>query len=227
MNTHKILEKKLSEYLKKTVKVRLNRNSSTMLSVLENDHRQCRLSVHRRFLVAKDEVLNAVGDFVQSQGNISFTLKEYIHSNEGLDFTSVRKKCVLQGKSWDLKSLYDEINEKYFLGKLSLSITWYGRKPLNSVRHSRTLGMYDSTHQLIKIHRLLDDERIPEYYIKFVIYHEILHYLYPPQISKSGRTEFHHRKFKQMEKKFVEYDLAVQWEANQTFWFEAHRQNCA
>ena len=53
--------------------------------------------------------------------------------------------------------------------------------------------------------------KLPSSLLDYLIYHEVLHDLYPP-ISKNGKQYDHHKEFKRFEKKFKEYKQICQWE---------------
>lgn len=113
------------------------------------------------------------------------------------------------GAHYNLQEIYDKLNEEYFEKKLSLAITWFGSSD-RSAKRRRLLGSYQQKNRLIKIHRLLDNERFPHYFVSYVIYHEMLHHECPPR--KRGKRRIHHDVFKEREKKFKEYALAKKWE---------------
>lgn len=112
-----------------------------------------------------------------------------------------------QGEHWDLKQIYHKINGEYFEGSLDLHITWYGSKqfiPRTRIR----LGIYHSLHKVIKIHRILDQAHIPEYFVSSIVYHEMLHYVLPPIKEKNRKRQIHHGAFIAREKQFKDYSLA-------------------
>lgn len=115
------------------------------------------------------------------------------------------------GSHYDLNDLYEKVNIEYFAGRLNLNITWFGNRH-RIARSCRILGLYDRRDKLIKIHRLLDDEKFPEFFISYVIFHEMLHHVCPPKRGRNGRRDIHHKEFKEREKKFLHYDLARKWE---------------
>ena len=64
---------------------------------------------------------------------------------------------------------------------------------------------------VILINRLLDDIRVPSYYLEFNVYHEILHDLF--SISRArGRWVQHSADFQKREKAFPHYARAMEWE---------------
>lgn len=219
----KKLEETLSHQLNKKVSIRLNRNTSTMLSVLESTQKSCRLSIHRRFLLASEDIIDAVGKFVTTKKGMPLLLKKYIQSDQDLEqslgkMRSIGKEIV-QGEHFDLSQVLASIEQEYFEKPLGLRISWYGRKGRRSTQ-CRTLGIFDCVSKMVKIHRTLDDPRVPLFYLKFVVFHEIMHFLYPPKVAKNGRIQFHHIEFRKNEQKFAQYSEAIAWEKGQSFWFD-------
>jgi hypothetical protein len=144
-------------------------------------------------------------------------LKIFIHKKiHEQDFTDrlPEKNLKMLGRVHDLEPIYTQVNHDYFDSKFDLRITWYGRTPHAGARSPKsiTFGLYEPLLNLVKIHRRLDRVVVPEYFVAFVVYHEMLHHLIPPQIDKKGRICFHSAAFREEEKKFIHYEQAKQWE---------------
>lgn len=186
-----------------------------MISILEQKRKYVRMSLHRMFLFASAPVLKALVLFMENRKDRSSSalLQDYI--NQNLPKFNYEKKCDLsklisQGAVHDLKSLYDQMNETYFNSSLDLNITWYGadRKKRG---HQITYGLYNDPLKLIKIHRLLDRKVCPEFYVAFVVYHEMIHAVHRPQRGEK-RTRIHTKEFRAQEKLFHDYEKAINWE---------------
>lgn len=115
-------------------------------------------------------------------------------------------KITHQGEHYNLKELYDRLNAQYFDNKLDLPIMWVGNRLLKP-RTRVMFGSYDHYQKLIRIHRRLDQAHIPEYFIAYIVYHEMLHYVLPP-IYERRRRKIHHPAFIEKEREFVDYDQA-------------------
>lgn len=119
-----------------------------------------------------------------------------------------KRKRALQtpiGEHYNLLEIYSRVNARYFENQIDLPISWFGdkqRKP----RRKIVLGSYHFKKKWIRIHRVLDQPHIPDHFISFIVYHEILHHLLPPIEGK--RRKIHHKEFKQREQLFEEYSLA-------------------
>ncbi|BAE81611.1 hypothetical protein [Chlamydia felis Fe/C-56] len=115
------------------------------------------------------------------------------------------------GKVYDLEKIYQDLNLRLFEGSLNLKIGWFGRE--RSGKACRVvLGSYHEEEQAIRIHRSLDREDIPLFFMEYLIYHEMVHSVVPREYSPSGRTIFHGKKFKECERRFPLYESAVAWE---------------
>ncbi|MEC7838545.1 MAG: SprT-like domain-containing protein [Chlamydiota bacterium] len=198
---------------KKKVKLRINDNRSTMVSVKwEPDI--TKVSMHRMFLQAPKSIMDAlVCHITKENSSLAPSVKAFIEKQlQEIDYSHEVSslKLFTEGKHYDLKALYDEINEEYFDGKLNLSITWYGRLSKRK-RAQVTFGLYQQTLKLVKIHRILDNPFFPEYFVKFVIYHEMVHHVCPTYYDEKGRHQIHTREFKKKEKEFRDFELAQSW----------------
>ena len=109
-----------------------------------------------------------------------------------------------QGNHHHLEEILNRLNTEYFEGKLILKITWFnGRR--TAVRRKIVLGSYHYRLGLIKINRYLDQSHIPDYFVAYIVYHEILHHVFPPIKGRRGKRSIHHPAFKQQEKQFKDY----------------------
>ncbi|VVB67233.1 Uncharacterised protein [Candidatus Norongarragalina meridionalis] len=115
-----------------------------------------------------------------------------------------------RGTAYDLMEIMARVRTEYaeiFTGIPSPSVVW------SSHRGSRVLGFHDSAFSQIVINKTLDNPRVPEFVVEYVVYHELLHckhrVLY--QRGKSMRRTVHSGEFKDDEKKFRYYSAANAW----------------
>jgi hypothetical protein len=104
-----------------------------------------------------------------------------------------------QGEVFDLETLFDELNRRYFGGLL-------GRPTLGwSHRRSRTrLGHFDPSHNAIVLSRILDGPEVPTVAVEYVLYHEMLHLAHPEQ-RLGSRRRIHTREFRQAERSYPRF----------------------
>lgn len=195
------------------LKLKINDNRSTMLSVRwEPD---CtKVSLHRMFLQAPQNVMQSLACYIrQEQKMISRDIKAFIEDSlKKLDYSHTldKSKLYIQGNIFNLKDLYDELNDEYFNGKLKLFITWFG-KPSQRNKSRVTFGLYHDQLKLIKINRLLDSPTVPRYVISYVIFHEMMHYVCPSYVDEKGLHRVHNKEFKTKEARYKHFDLAQKW----------------
>lgn len=197
----------------KRLKVKINDNRSTMLSVRwEPDY--TRVSLHRMFLQAPGNVMEALACYLKGEEkSLSPSIKQFIEENiRHVDYSRTldRKRLFAQGKVYDLAQLFTELNEEYFDKRLQLLITWF-IQPKAKVRSKVNLGLYQDTLRLIKINSILDSREVPRVVLKFVVYHEMLHAVSPPYVDEQGTNRIHSKEFKLLERRFKQYEEAKQW----------------
>ncbi|MEE8584631.1 MAG: M48 family peptidase [Acidobacteriota bacterium] len=110
-----------------------------------------------------------------------------------------------KGRHFDLGRLFDDLNQRYFEGRLRIRQLSWSRS-----RNRRILGHYDEAHRTIIIDRRLDHPRIPAQVVEFVLYHEMLHALHGERIQ-NGRRWVHHGSFREAERRFHAYEEAQQF----------------
>ena len=220
MTSLKSFQTRLQNLLKMDVELVVNENRSTMLNLLKKERSFARLSLHKMFLEAPDPVISAIAHYVKGTrkelGKRNLVLREFIQSHlANYDYTHLvnPQKLVQQGKCYHLTPLYEALNKKYFEGKLALSLTWFGASQ-GRRRRRITFGQYFSGLRLIKMHRMLDDPFVPEYFVSFILYHEMLHSVVPGSKDARGRFCVHGKAFKEKERVFEDYQKAIEWEKN-------------
>lgn len=110
-----------------------------------------------------------------------------------------------KGNFYDLEEIFHRLNKDYFNRIISKpTLTWSKRKTY------RILGHHDSTHNTIVISKSLDDEKVPEYVVEFVVFHEMLHIFHPAK-HRAGRLYNHTPQFRRDEEKFLYFTEAENW----------------
>lgn len=113
----------------------------------------------------------------------------------------------------DLGRYFNELNAAHFDNSVTAAITW-GRRPSPGRRRSIRFGSYTASDHIIRIHPLLDQEFVPEYFVRYIVFHEMLHaHLGTPE-SSNGRRTVHGRDFLAHERTFPDYARAMAWQEN-------------
>lgn len=219
-----VFQEKLESSAGIKLRLKINDNRSTMLSVKwEPDY--TKVSLHRMFLQAPRNVMQALACYLKGEDKkLAPSIRAYIeHNLQRLDYSHELdlSKLETKGRVYDLQKIYHHLNRVYFDHSLDLHITWFGhgrRRSCNRV----TFGLFHDPLRLIKINRLLDNKRFPDYFVAYVIYHEMLHYVCPTYVDEKGQKHIHSKEFKEREQEFKHFKLAQQWiRDNQNYLFHA------
>ncbi len=211
------LEHGVAAYLPpgKTLDLRLTENRHTIISVERGRHRY-RVRVHRMFAGVKGRLVRALARYVvHNDRRASLLLRDCIDGHQDQIRrlpTPARRRLVLrtQGRVHDLKAVYDRLNRCYFAGKLDLRITW-GAAWRRPAQRSIKVGAFLVEDRLIRVHPVLDQEMVPDYFLDWIVFHEMLHGKHAIR-RVGGRRCFHPPELVLEEKQFPDYGRARVWE---------------
>ena len=110
-----------------------------------------------------------------------------------------------RGNSYDLDKMFSKLNRRYFDASLEKpTLTWSQRKTRS------ILGHHDRVYDTIVISKSLDSTQVPEWFVEFIIYHEMLHIKHAARMI-NGRRYYHTTAFRLDERRFTRYDDAQRW----------------
>ena len=112
-----------------------------------------------------------------------------------------------RGITYDLQELFDEINRDYFGGRLTSYIRW-GTCTSKTSYQLHAKDTRGNRFSLITIAGVYNHPKVPEFAIKGVIFHEMLH-IAIPAYKKNGRTVQHGPEFKKAE---LAYPYLKKWQ---------------
>lgn len=101
-----------------------------------------------------------------------------------------------QGASYDLQTIFEELNQAHFHGLMAQPLLGWSRRPSRVM-----LGHYDPSHNAIILSRLLDRPSVPKLAVEYILFHEMLHLRFPVE-HRGARRCVHTREFKNAEKQF-------------------------
>jgi hypothetical protein len=207
----------LQDYLEnvtgKAVSLTITDNSVSLLSIRTKNN-LISVRMHWMFLKAGDEVIREIAGFVKTRKGRTPLIRKFISEKQAC----LRKRerfprqqiIRMQGRFYNLREIFDNLNHEYFGGNINASISW-GKGNSRRVVRKRTLGSYCEHTNLIRINPVLDRRNVPHYFIRFVIYHEMLHSAAREE-RKNGRRSLHSSGFRKKERLFKEYGKAIAWE---------------
>jgi hypothetical protein len=198
----------------KILGLKLTENRHTIISV-QRGRDFYRVRVHRMFAGAEPRLVRALARYVvHNDARASALLSEFIEGNQHL----IRKqppqtrRMVLrtQGQAHDLAAIFDRLNRRYFEGKHQAQITW-GPARKHAQQRSIKVGSYSLEDRLIRVHPALDNDTVPDYFLDWIVFHEMLHGKHAIR-EVGGRRCFHSPEFSREERQFPGYGRARLWE---------------
>lgn len=200
------------------VQLRITDNASTMMSVRHvQGSSGARLSLHHMFLDAPPEIIGALAHWVRHPRGRKYSdlFGKFIRDNHGHIRAKTPRPATIEtaGVFHDLRELFDEVNVECFGGGIACPITW-GKEPPARRRRSIRLGSYSPAEDLIRIHPHLDADFVPRYFVRYIVFHEMLHAHLGIAELPSGRRAIHPPAFRRMEEAYPEYGRAIAWMDN-------------
>ncbi|KAF3886751.1 MULTISPECIES: SprT-like family protein [Nostocales] len=171
------------------------------------------LIVSEGFINAPDEVLQVLvqAALFGNSRNTTRAMKDFASSEEYSDILMELDLIVEAiaetptGTHYNLDKLFDKINEEYFAAKLvKPRLTW------SKIHTYRKFAHYEPARDRVVMSITLDDDRIPEFVVEFVLYHELLHKYHGTKLV-NGRRMVHTSEFRTSERKFRLYQEAEEW----------------
>ena len=124
--------------------------------------------------------------------------------------TPRREAQRTDGDVHDLNALAESLFADEFRGQFADRprpvITW-GRRGKSRARRSLQLGCYVRESHLVRMHTVLDQPAVPEWFVRFVLFHEILHGAMPVGVQAHGPE------FRARERTYHRYADAIAWQA--------------
>ncbi|MCB9745695.1 MAG: M48 family metallopeptidase [Alphaproteobacteria bacterium] len=193
------------------VEVTVNANRRRVLSWRRSGD-SLHLSVHHRVLDAPEQVLAVV--LRRDEAAWAVLLERFEAAPPPA--SAPRSTLDPRGAVHDLTLPFQALNETLLDARFSLgpalALGW-GRWPRVPPRRGLRLGSCSGQPPQIRLHPALDHAHVPEWFVSFVLYHELLHLVVPPKRGASSRRQVHPPEFMQLERRHPRYDEAMAWEA--------------
>jgi len=122
----------------------------------------------------------------------------------------------------DLLKRFDRVNLSRFGGLVCGGIGWR-TFPMGS---NVSLALCAFRERFVAVNKILDDKRVPLWYVDFVLYHEMLHLqLGSGQSDPDGYAYPHDLRFQCLERRHPDYDRALEFENTKLYGIiSAHRK---
>lgn len=212
------LERRIRAHLSKgRVQITLTDNRYTMISVRRvTKEKRYEVRLHHMFADADPVITRALARYIaDNDADASRVLGDFIDDNSGHVRGRARRApttvILTAGEFHDLRAIYDDLNARYFENRIDALITWGAHTGRPRRRNSIKMGSYSVEDRLIRIHRSLDREFVPRFFVAWIVFHEMLHQVHDIRV-KNGRREFHSKEFLADEAQFEQYEEAKSWE---------------
>jgi hypothetical protein len=192
----------------------LTDNNYSMISVRRRPDGY-RLRLHKMFVGAPPRMIRALARYVvHNDRRASQLLGDYIERNQHVIKRQERKPRPFNGRTvgkyHDLQAIFDSVNAERFDSKLQARITW-GPVTARKARRSIKMGSFAVEDRIIRIHPVLDQDDVPAFFIRWIVFHEMLHGRH--DIVKKGRRRiFHSEAFLEDEQSYPDFARATAWE---------------
>lgn len=190
--------------IKHTIRKRRNIFYVRLSDLVQNENEEI-INAIAFILISKIEKLQCPREQYELYKN--YTCKKEVVDNRKA-IRKIRAKEILPnpiGIFYDLRISFNRVNAEYFKGELkNIKLKWTKRKIKSQ------LGYYDIDLDAIVINKVLDDRRIPQFVLDFVMYHELLHVKIRSDYKKFNE-KVHTKEFKIAERKFRFYEQSKVW----------------
>ncbi len=205
------LAAQLAPLVNQPLHLHITDNRHTMLTV-DPKHGTLEVRLHRMFLHADSHTLaNLARYVVRRDRRSSRALDEFIAEHRHL-ITRPRRPMRIRtrGRHHDLRVSLDRLRRRHGFRTDGVQITW-GRATAYEHHHVMALGSYSYEDRTIRIHPVLDDPRVPAYFLDWIVYHELLHHLLPVE-RRGEKRRLHDARFRRLERQYPLVREAREWE---------------
>jgi hypothetical protein len=117
-----------------------------------------------------------------------------------------------EGRYFDLRAIFADLNERHFGGRLRGYNVMWGRRRRHRPKEYFVFGTIQEEDRVIRINPALDQPFVPRWFLRYVLYHEMLHSVVPEETLSRGRRRVHTERFNRLEREFPGYRRARRWE---------------
>ena len=195
----------------------LNDNRSSLITVKPGKGGPPSVRLQRVFLASDDRTLKALARFIiRPDRRCRRALDEFLAARRELMDACAREqrndRLQTRGEHRDLKLILRRVLNDYGLKLPGVAIGWAKQAPPSRRRRSIKFGSWYGKSRTVRIHPALDDPAVPEFFVEYIVYHELLHAVFPPQVGPAGVRSVHNAEFQRFEKKFRQYKEARAFE---------------
>lgn len=175
--------------------------------------------LHRMFLRAPPAIQEALARYIRgAEPETSRILDRYIEAHRWMirrvPVHERRRRVALrtEGVHHDLDAHFERLLRIYFGGRrLDCAVTWGNAPRVRLPRRTIKLGSYSADARLIRIHPALDQDWVPDYFVQWILFHEMLHHVHGVHFD-GQRRRVHTPAFAADEERYLHLEAARRWE---------------
>lgn len=210
------------------LKIQFHRNTSTMASLSRRGH-GLTLRLHDLFTKAPLPVLDAVVQAFftrrarDTRRQLQARILDFVEKNRDMTLSAALAQCLAspRGRAYDLDQVRGAICARFLPNCPRVRIGWSQRVTPSLM--GKWIAMPNGLPNVVMINRLLDSLEVPLYYLRYIVFHELLHEVIPIR-REHGRWVHHPAEFRRRERQFPYFERALRWEReNIARLFNAHQ----
>lgn len=189
-------------------------------------HGSLEVRLHRLFAEATPEVRASVVSWVRSGrrapracARLDAFIAEILRR---VPPTAAKRALVPRGEHHDLARIARDVCATDLVGEFrdtdssgregNVPHIGWGRRTPSRTRRSLRLGSFDTDGRIVRIHPVLDQEGVPEWFVRYVVFHELLHAVHPIERGADDRWIHHGPAFRRRERAYPDHRRAMVWE---------------
>jgi hypothetical protein len=195
------------------VELAIMENRSTVLRSIPRSGGAFSIRLHRIFLEAPREILEAAAGWLSRGGKRrAAAIDRFVEENlPRLPPRRPPRPERARGAVHDLGAIFARLNREHFAGALEAGLEW-ARPGRSRSPRSIKFGSFDPIGRAIRVHPALDRPFVPEGFVAYILHHEMLHAALPPVRGRTGRRAHHHAEFRRRERAFPDRKRWEAWE---------------
>src|SRR2546430_5259134 len=111
-----------------------------------------------------------------------------------------------EGEHFDLGEIFDQVNKRYFRGRLRDYKVEWGRRRKHRPQDHFIFGTIQEEDRTIRVHPLLDQAYLPRWYLEYLLYHDMLHLIVAAEVLRGGPRRVYTVGFNRRGRQYLNYN---------------------
>lgn len=191
------------------IRLTLTRNRTSIIAVRVFRGQYATVRMHEEFLRAPNEIISSLGLYIRTTRRDHWRKVSTFARNLALPPTPTRSRnrpAPKPSRFHDLQAITREVNHSHFQNQIQCVAQW-GRAPARRPRRRASIrfGSWNEQSRTITVHPLLDSPDVPESFVRYIVFHEMLHAASPIE-KRNGKRSIHTPQFRTLENNYPAVD---------------------